>query len=384
MRKIDESMPLLYESTPHILLSMEAIRYDRTEIKATRTEEGYLIDTPIVGRAGIQLYKNADGTLRRELRPPEEVFHADSLKSFAGKPVTDEHPGEPVTAKNAKRLSVGTMQGEGRQDGDNVVAPIIVHDGEMIDKILKGGKRELSLGYKVDLEETPGVWNGQEYDAIQRNIRVNHLAIVPRGRAGNARLNLDRHDAVSFNPEEENSMPTDNLGRIRLDSGLEYQAAPEVIVEVEKLRTDKADLETRADALQKQLDTLAAERDTLKSQVESADKVRADALEKARAEIKARAELDKVAESFKVDGAGKTDREVKELVIKSVRADADLTSKSDDYVNAAFDLTVSLKQDAAMAAQRQAGAPRNDGKDDKSEAGSYKGFMSQLGNKEQK
>jgi hypothetical protein len=377
-------MPLLYESTPHILLTMEAIRYDRTEIKATRTDEGYLIDTPIVGRAGIQMYKNADGTIRRELRPPEEVFNADSLKSFAGKPVTDEHPGEPVTAKNAKRLSVGTMQGEGRQDGDNVVAPIIVHDGEMIDKIIKGGKRELSLGYKVDLEETPGVWNGQEYDAIQRNIRVNHLAIVPRGRAGNARLNLDRHDAVSFNPEEEISMPTDNLGRIRLDSGLEYQAAPEVIVEVEKLRGDKADLETRADALQKQIDTVAAERDTLKSQVESAEKVRTDALEKARAEIKARAELDKVAETFKVDGAGKTDREVKELVIKSVRTDADLTSKSDDYVNAAFDLTVSLKQDAAMASQRQAGAPRNDGSDSKTETGSYKSFMTQLGNKEQK
>ena len=363
---------------------MEAIRYDRTEIKATRTDEGYLIDTPIVGRVGIQMYKNADGTIRRELRPPEEVFKADSLKSFAGKPVTDEHPGEPVTAKNAKRLSVGTMQGEGRQDGDNVVAPIIVHDGEMIDKILKGGKRELSLGYKVDLEETPGVWNGQEYDAIQRNIRVNHLAIVPRGRAGNARLNLDRHDAVSFNPEEENSMPTDNLGRIRLDSGLEYQAAPEVIVEVEKLRKDKADLETRADGLQKQIDTVTAERDTLKSQVATADQLRADALEKARAEIKARAELDKVAETFKVDGAGKTDREVKELVIKSVRADADLTGKSDDYVNAAFDLTVSLKQDAAMAAQRQAGAPRNDGSDSKPDAGSYKSFMSQLGNKEQK
>lgn len=376
-------MSLQLESTVHILLTMEAIRYDRTEIKATRTDEGYLIDTPIVGRVGIQLYKNADGTIRRELRPPEEVFNADSLKSFAGKPVTDEHPGEPVTAKNAKRLSVGTMQGEGKQDGDNVVAPIIIHDGEMIDKVMKGGKRELSLGYKVDLEETPGVWNGQEYDAIQRNIRVNHLAIVPRGRAGNARLNLDRHDAVSFNPQEENAMP-ENLSRIRLDSGLEYQAAPEVVVEVEKLRSDKAELTTRVDELQKQLDTVAAERDTLKSQVQSADKVRADALEAARAEVKARAELDKVAETFKVDGAGKTDREVKELVIKSVRADADLTGKSDDYVNAAFDLTVSLKQDAAMAAQRQAGAPRNDGSDSKPESGSYKSFMSQLGNKEQK
>lgn len=374
--------PCVIESTPHILLTMEAIRYDRTEIKATRTDEGYLIDTPIVGRVGIQLYKNADGTIRRELRPPEEVFNADSLKSFAGKPVTDEHPGEPVTAKNAKRLSVGTMQGEGRQDGDNVVAPIIVHDGEMIDKILKGGKRELSLGYKVDLEETPGVWNGQEYDAIQRNIRVNHLAIVPRGRAGNARLNLDRHDAVSFNPQEENAMP-ENLSRIRLDSGLEYQAAPEVVVEVEKLRSDKAELTTHVDELQKQLDTVAAERDTLKSQVQSADKVRSDALEAARAEVKARAELDKVAETFKVDGTGKTDREVKELVIKSVRTDADLTGKSDDYVNAAFDLTVSMKNDAAMAAQRAAGAKRDDA-GEQTDTGSYKGFMSQLGKKEQK
>jgi len=375
-------MPLQLESTVHILLTMEAIRYDRTEIKATRTDEGYLVDTPIVGRVGIQLYKNADGTIRRELRPAEEVFHADSLKSFAGKPVTDEHPGEPVTAKNAKRLSVGTMQGEGKQDGDNVVAPIIIHDGEMIDKVMKGGKRELSLGYKVDLEETPGVWNGQEYDAIQRNIRVNHLAIVPRGRAGNARLNLDRHDAVSFNPQEENAMP-ENLSRIRLDSGLEYQAAPEVVVEVEKLRSDKAELTTHVDELQKQLDTVAAERDTLKSQVQSADKVRADALEAARAEVKARAELDKVAETFKVDGTGKTDREVKELVIKSVRTDADLTGKSDDYVNAAFDLTVSMKNDAAMAAQRAAGAKRDDA-GEQTDTGSYKGFMSQLGKKEQK
>lgn len=380
--KIDESMPLQLESTVHILLTMEAIRYDRTEIKATRTDEGYLVDTPIVGRVGIQLYKNADGTIRRELRPAEEVFHADSLKSFAGKPVTDEHPGEPVTAKNAKRLSVGTMQGEGKQDGDNVVAPIIIHDGEMIDKVMKGGKRELSLGYKVDLEETPGVWNGQEYDAIQRNIRINHLAIVPRGRAGNARLNLDRHDAVSFNPQEENAMP-ENLSRIRLDSGLEYQAAPEVVVEVEKLRSDKAELTTHVDELQKQLDTVAAERDTLKSQVQSADKVRADALEAARAEVKSRAELDKVAETFKVDGTGKSDREVKELVIKSVRTDADLTGKSDDYVNAAFDLTVSMKNDAAMAAQRAAGAKRDDA-GEQTDTGSYKGFMSQLGKKEQK
>lgn len=382
MRKFDANSYLLDDSNVHIVRSMEAIRYDRSSFKATRTDEGYLIDTPIVGRAGIQLYRNADGSVRRELRPPEEVFHPDSLASFAGKPVTDEHPNEPVTAKNAKRLAVGTMRSEGKQDGDNVIAPIIIHDAEMVDKVMKGGKRELSLGYKVDLEETPGVWNGQEYDAIQRNIRINHLAIVPRGRAGNAKLNLDRHDAVLFNPEEENVMPNENLGRIRLDSGLEYPAAPEVVVAMEKLRADKAVVDETVVQLHTQLDTIAAERDALKSQVQSAEQVKADAMVQARKEIQARVELEKVAGEFKIDCAGKTDREIKELVIKVGRSDADLAGKSEDYITAAFDLAVAMKTDAAMAAQRVAGAPRNDGTDNK-DSGSYKGFMDQLGKKKE-
>jgi uncharacterized protein len=246
----------------------------------------------------------------------------------------------------------------------------------MIDKIMKGGKRELSLGYKVDIEEISGVWNGQEYDAIQRNIRINHLAIVPRGRAGNARLNLDRLDAESIITGE--IMP-ENLSRVRLDTGLEYQAEAEVVQAFEEMRADKVGADAHIDELQKQLDSVAAERDTLKSQVASADKVRADALEAARAEIKARAMLEKSAEAFKIDCADKSDREIKEAVIKSKRADADLSGKSDDYINAAFDLTVELKADEAMAEQRKAG--RADGGEQKP-ANTYRNFMKQLGKKE--
>lgn len=361
---------------------MEVNRYDRTIIKATRTDEGFLIDTPIVGRTGIQLYRNADGTVRKELRPPEEVFKADSLRSYAGKPITDDHPGVPVTAKNAKKLTVGTMQTEGKQDGDNVVASITIYDQDTIDKVLNGGKRELSLGYKVDLEESPGVWNGQEYDAIQRNIRVNHLAIVAQGRAGNARLNLDRSDAVSFNPaEKEDDMP-DNLGRIRLDGGLEYPAAPEVVVAFEKLRTDHAALAGKVTELGASLDKVTAERDTVQGELKKVDlnKIKADAKAEALVELKARAGLEAIAATFKVDCAGKTDREVRELVIKAVRTDADLTGKSDDYVNAAFDLAVSLKADAAMIAQRMAGfkEDKSGGQAEEGE-GTYKNFMQQLG-----
>ena len=171
----------------------------------------------------------------------------------------------------------------------------------------------------------------------------------------------------------------ENLSRVRLDTGLDYQAEAEVVQAFEKMRADKVEADAHIDELQKQLDSVAAERDTLKSQVASADKVRADALATARAEIKARATLEKSAEAFKIDCADKSDREIKESVIKSKRADADLSGKSDDYINAAFDLTVELKADEAMAEQRKAG--RADGGEQKP-ANTYRNFMKQLGKKE--
>jgi hypothetical protein len=345
---------------------MEAYRYDFAQLKATRTDEGFIIDSPVVGRVGVQVYRNKDGTMRRELRLPEEVFKADALASAEGKPITDDHPPEPVNPKNFKKYAIGTMTGAAIQDGDAIRVPLVIHDETAIDKATKGGKRELSLGYKVDLDETPGTHPEYgDYDAIQRNIRINHLALVGRARAGSmARLNLDRADAYQYDHTEV-TMSTDNLGRIRLDSGLEYQAAPEVIVAVEKLRNDHETVTKELADAKTRLDTLAGERDTLKAQVEKhaaeLEKVRADALEAARAEIKERADVEKVAATFKVDCADLTTRQIKEAVIKAVRTDADLTGKSDEYINAAYDTTAALRGDKAMEEQRKATGTRNDG-----------------------
>jgi len=332
---------------------MSVQRFDFAQFKATKTDEGFLVDSPIVGRIGIQTYMNADGTTRKEYRPAEEVFHPDALASMVGKPITDQHPNGKVTAANYKKLTIGTML-SGKQDGDNVRSDIVIQDAEAILKAEKGGVRELSLGYTVTLDETPGEYNGEKYDAVQRNIRANHLALVPKGRAGNARLNLDRFDAVVFNEETEPSMSDCS---IKLDSGLSYSAAPEIAVEFERMRKDSAALKTQAEAAKAEAEKLAGERDTLKARVDGfaaeLATAKADALTAARAEIKARAELEKAADAFKVDHAGKNDREVKEAVIKAVRADADLTGKSEEYVQAAFDMSVSLKADAAMQTQRK-------------------------------
>lgn len=167
---------------------LDSISLDQTYF----TDEGYLVDHPIVTSTGIFEYTNPDGSMRRELRLPEDVFAPESLKTYRGKPIIITHDAGYVDKDNVEEEQIGTILSEGYQDGDDVRAEIIIHD---TDAMKECGLRELSLGYNLRLEETPGVWNGQPYDAIQRDIVINHLALVGSARAGEqARLNIDARD----------------------------------------------------------------------------------------------------------------------------------------------------------------------------------------------
>lgn len=167
---------------------LDSISLDRTYF----TDEGYLVDHPIVTSTGIFEYTNPDGSTRRELRLPEDVFAEESLKTYRGKPIIITHDAGYVDKDNVEEEQIGTILSEGYQDGDDVRAEIIIHD---TDAMKECGLRELSLGYNLRLEEKSGVWNGQPYDAIQRDIVINHLALVGNARAGDqARLNIDARD----------------------------------------------------------------------------------------------------------------------------------------------------------------------------------------------
>ncbi|MDR2043587.1 MAG: DUF2213 domain-containing protein [Clostridium sp.] len=164
-------------------------RLDSVPTKALFTPEGFLVDKPIVTSCGIFEYTNPDGTIRREFRLPEHVFAPESLASYKGKPVIITHSAGLVTSDNAPDEVIGAMLSEGIEDGDSVRAEIVIHD---TDAMKASGLKELSLGYHLTLDETPGEWNGQPYDAIQTDIRINHLALVDKARAGEeARLNID-------------------------------------------------------------------------------------------------------------------------------------------------------------------------------------------------
>ena len=169
---------------------VSVIRLDSLPLNQTYfTKEGYLYDRPILTSTGIFEYHNPDGSIRRELRLPEDVFDPESLKTYKGRPIIITHDAGLVTKDNVMDEQIGTILTEGYRSGDDVRAEIVIHD---TDSLKRAGLKELSLGYNLDLDETPGVWNGQKYDAIQRNIRINHLALVREARAGEqARLNID-------------------------------------------------------------------------------------------------------------------------------------------------------------------------------------------------
>lgn len=170
---------------------LDSIRLDKND-STYFTDEGYLVDHPILTSCGIFEYTNPDGSIRRELRLPEHVFDAESLKTYRGKPIIITHEAGVVDKSNVDREQIGTILSDGYQDGEDVRAEIIIHDTDAMEKC---GLKELSLGYNLDLVEKPGVWNGEPYDAIQTNIVINHLALVASARAGEqARLNIDGSD----------------------------------------------------------------------------------------------------------------------------------------------------------------------------------------------
>lgn len=178
---------------------LDTIRLDAKD-STYFTSEGYLVDHPILTSCGIFEYKNPDGSIRRELRLPEHVFDPESLKTYRGKPVIITHEAGVVDKDNVDREQIGTILSDGYRDGENVRAEIVIHN---TDAMKDCGLRELSLGYNLDLVESPGVWKGQAYDAVQTNIRINHLALVANARAGEqARLNIDSSDEPELRGEK--------------------------------------------------------------------------------------------------------------------------------------------------------------------------------------
>jgi hypothetical protein len=155
----------------------------------SKTPEGYLICRNVpIARIGYQDYlpeevgvenPEVKNGLVKVYRSPEQVFSAATVASAEGKDVTDLHPSEWLNTNNHASYSKGHCQNVRKGEGefaDFLIADLFIKDAVLINKI-ENGQREVSCGYNHDYAETA---NGIE----QINIIMNHVAIVPNGRAG--------------------------------------------------------------------------------------------------------------------------------------------------------------------------------------------------------
>jgi hypothetical protein len=320
--------------------------------KPRRTADGYLVAEARAVRTGIQTYLGSE-VGRPEMatvkvyRAPDQVFAADSLQSFSHAPITLDHPAVAVTAENWKDLSVGEVSTAAKQDGQWVHLPLILKDAKAIQSV-EGGKRELSAGYDCELDWTPGTTaDGESYDAQQRSIKINHLALVDRARAGSqARIgdgagNWGIAPINDATPEKETPM---TLKTVTVD-GIPIEVTDQgatVIATLQQRLADAAAKTTEATAAHvtaiaakdAEIATKDAEIDGLKAKV--LDAASLDKLVAARAELINAARV--IAKDVKTDGL--SDADIRKAVVTAKLGDAAVKDKAAAYIDARFDILV--------------------------------------------
>lgn len=345
---------------------------DAVTVSGTRrTADGYLIAEAKSVRTGIQLYSGdevgkPEMQIVRVYRPADQVFADSSLQSFTHAPVTMNHPDEAVTSDNWKELAVGEVSTAAKKDGEWVHLPLILKDSKAISAV-EGGKRELSAGYTCELVWGDGLTpDGQEFNATQTNIKINHLAIVDRARAGSqARIGDGASWGASpFIPtaDERKGPMADTLRKMLVD-GLQVETTDAGAAAIEKLLNDKKTLESRlADADKDHQAAIAAKDAELAKKDAAIDAEKAKVLSDADLDkrVQERADLITVAKAIAKDvkTEGLSDAAIRKAVVVAKIGDAAIAGKADAYIDARFDLLV---EDAAKGAPDAFAAVVKDG-----------------------
>jgi hypothetical protein len=322
--------------------------FDTVAFSGTRrTADGYLVADAKVARTGIQLYSGSevgrpDLATVRVYRSPEEVFSKDAMQSYSHRPVTLNHPDGAVTADNWRDLARGQTGDEVVRDGEFVRVPMVLMDAAAIREV-ESGTRQLSMGYQAEIVFADGVTpSGEPYDAVQKSLRMNHLAIVANARGGSS---LKIGDSLLRGSEMAEATKTKTV----LVDGLPIETTDAGAIVIEKLQGDvKAAATALTDAETKHAKTLAAkdaEIDALKAKVLTDAAL--DARVSARADLITKAKH--VAPAIVTDG--KPDADIRKAAVVAKLGDAAVADKSQAYIDARFDILV---EDAGVDPFKQA------------------------------
>ncbi len=265
----------------------------------------------------------------------EDLFCKDSIESYRSAPITVGHPEDDVNTENSKDLVKGMLEGLPLRDGELLAATLVLNDADAI-SITKQSDSQLSSGHTVRLVLCDAAVTG--YDAKKTHIRCNHVAIVPRGRAG-SEVRIADADAVAeevfvepvFDAEGNEVKPVEVPAAV-VPAVVVEPVAAEVVEPVAVALGDAAALAIEVAQLTVKLEDAQAEIKTLKL-------IDIDTLVQERLELVSN--VLKLADGIVV--VGKSAMELKREVVAKCR-DADMTGKSDAYIEARYEV---LLEDAA-------------------------------------
>lgn len=350
--------------------------------RAIFTDSGTATALAPVTSVGVYEYRRPDGSTRRELRPPEEVFDPESLKTLLGIPLTLNHPGSGklVTPETLAKLKVGSINGEPFSDGYRVYVDLQVERADAVKALREKTHTYLSCGYTCEVEEVSGTWMGVRYDAIQRDIRYNHVALCrsPRGDE-NLKIRLDSTGSIVEPQPEGAPMAAEENKEVAKLVG-DFQARIDAKdAELKQVRTDsEAQLKTvtaERDALQAKLDEATARQDSLDKELKAEREGMAAKIQAAAGELsKLRADAKDFGVEVKEDSSP---MDIRKAVILKANPEVKLDGKSDDYIVARFDSVVEAgaksvqidNQNKQVSTPNPAnGQQRNDSQDETADA----------------
>lgn len=343
------------------------INQDAVEIQPN----GFLNVLANLTRTGVFVYSQVlpDGTVTtlRQLRLPDEVFSEESLATLMGLPITNNHPSEMISPENASDFIVGMSSDRPKkvfapiQNGDTeefVQQLVTFFDKDTIKDVVEGRKTELSLGYTTELEDSPGLYKGNPYDVIQRNVRYNHLSLVDEARGGRSCKVIldDTETVVQLDGEsylEDVILENDNINetdegedmKIFKYGGKEFNVEDDVHALLTSIETSLDGVNVEMTSKLKDFDKLTAKCDELdeklKAQKDSEDKDTFSDAVKSRVALEGKAGK-VLGEDCVLDGL--SDSDIKRKVIAKLRPSASLKDRSDDYIDARFEVCI---EDAA-------------------------------------
>ena len=359
-------------------------RYDSSTVSGITKDPitGYIHARNVpIARAGVFKYLKPDGTVHYEAKLPEDILSDSAVASANNKPVTDNHPENEagqrilVDKSNTDTLMKGLTASNAhvdRADG-TVRVDLTITNPDLINKV-DNGKRQLSIGFQTQVVPQSGVYKNAEYDSVQKDITINHVAVVDVAREG-PDISLDRSvvgDSAEMIGElddfskEKGQKPQMDFEKVRIGDQT-IKVATDDADKLIKFDSDNSANQKRIDELNAQIKKLTDERDSLKSGNKQAEndkseaQAKADSLEKELQGYRDKVEgdgLDKlvdqrmgliddvksiVGDSF--DPHGKSEKEMKIEAIKSVDGDsAEIDGKDDVYVNAYFNAVKNRKQ----------------------------------------